>query len=476
MKNLSCLNGYYRSEATRVLAKRRLLKFLLYDGEEAWQTAPHLELVCNKLHEVVAGTCKRLMVFMPPRNGKSEIVSKKFPAWYLGNNPDKEIILSSYSVDLARDFSRIARDTLKKHSELFGEQVARDNSGVEQWGIEGKRGGLVAAGVGTGITGRGSEISIIDDPFKNWQEAASVTIRNNVWEWYKSTLRTRLSPTGAIILVMTRWHEDDLAGRLLQAQKEGGEQWEVISLPACAEAGDILGRPVGEYLWLNRFSKQFYEDAKKALGSMLWAALYQQRPSPASGQVFQRHWWKYYSVMPTRFDEIIQSWDCAFKDLTTSDYVVGQVWGRIGADKYLLDQTRGKLGITATMQAIVNMTAKWPKARRKLVEDKANGTAVIELLTKKIPGLVAIEPEGGKIVRAQAVTPDIESGNVYLPNKELAPWIDDFIEEAAVFPNGKNDDQIDAATQVLNYWIGKENEIKPELIRLRSSISNSKWR
>ena len=180
--------------------------------------------------------------------------------------------------------------------------------------------------------------------------------------------------------------------------------------------------------------------------------------------------------MPTRFDEIIQSWDCAFKDLTTSDYVVGQVWGRIGADKYLLDQTRGKLGITATMQAIVNMTAKWPKARRKLVEDKANGTAVIELLTKKIPGLVAIEPEGGKIVRAQAVTPDIESGNVYLPNKELAPWIDDFIEEAAVFPNGKNDDQIDAATQVLNYWIGKENEIKPELIRLRSSISNSKWR
>ena len=197
--------------------------FIEYDGRGAWQPAKHLDLLCEKLEAVERGELLRLMVFMPPRHGKSEVVSKKFPAWYLGRNPDKEIIISSYSADLAYDFSRIARNTFREWGpKLWGLNLADDSSAVGRWGIQGHRGGLVAAGVGGPITGRGAHVAIIDDPFKNYEEAASETIRQKVLNWYKSTLRTRLAPGGAIVLVMTRWHEKDLAGELEAAMAEEG--------------------------------------------------------------------------------------------------------------------------------------------------------------------------------------------------------------------------------------------------------------
>ncbi len=366
------------------------------------------------------------------------------------------IILASYEADFAATWGRKARDLLEEYGpSLFDIKVSGKSSAANRWDIEGYEGGMVTAGVNGPITGRGADIGIIDDPVKNDQEAMSVTYQERTWEWYKSTFRTRLQRDGAIILIMTRWHENDLAGKLLAAQEEDGEKWDVISLPAMAEESDALGRPLGQVLCPDLFTKEALESIKTAVGSYWWASLYQQRPSPAEGGIIKRDWWQYYRQAPSRFDEVIQSWDCAFKETKDSSYVVGQVWGRRGADKYLLDQVRDRMGFTATIYAIKSLSTKWPEARAKLIEDKANGPAVIDLLKNEVSGLIPVNPEGGKIVRAQAASPDIEAGNIYLPETSIAPWVHDFVEECAAFPNGATDDQVDAMSQALVRFSGK---------------------
>jgi predicted phage terminase large subunit-like protein len=189
------------------------------------------------------------------------------------------------------------------------------------------------------------------------------------------------------------------------------------------------------------------------MGSYEWSALYQQRPSPAEGAIFLRHWWKYYDENPadiaSGMDGIVQSWDMAFKDAKDADYVVGQVWGRKDANRFLLDQTRARLDFPATLRAVLSLSAKWPKTTHIYIEDKANGPAVISTLQSKIQGLIPVNPEGGKVARANAVTGQIESGNVYLPSPSRAKWIEDFIEECAGFPNSAHDDQVDAMSQAL---------------------------
>lgn len=433
--------------------------FIDYDSDGRDKPGRHLDVLDQALQDVSSGAIKRLIVTMPPRHGKSERVSKKFPAWHIGRNPSDEIILASYSIDLSRDFSRIARDTLAQRTEVFPDvSIDRNNQSAESWSIAGQRGGLHAAGVGGPITGRGAKIAIIDDPVKNAEEAASEVMREKVWEWYTSTLYTRLTPDGRIIIVMTRWHEDDLVGRLLRKEQEDiaagtheGDRWTVINFPALAEDGDVLGRATGSPLWPEGgFDGNRLAQIKSDVGSYFFSALYQQRPSAQEGAMLKRHWWQYYEFDPqrTKFDEVLQSWDCTFKDSDGSDYVVGQVWGRIGADKYLLDQVRDRMDINETMQAIIRMTAKWPLAKLKLIEDKANGPAVIQMLRKRIGGMVPVQPEGGKIARVSAVAPEIEAGNVWLPSGK--PWVQDFVEEAAAFPKGANDDQVDAMSQALN--------------------------
>lgn len=419
-------------------------------SEGKWIPYEHLLLLNRKLVDVAAGRIKRLMVLMPPRHGKSELVSKYFPAWYLGTFPDRRIILASYEADFAASWGRKARNLLEEFGpSLFGVKVSSDSSAANRWDIEGHSGGMTTAGVRGPITGKGANVAIIDDPVKNDQEAMSQTYREAAWDWYRATFSTRIQQDGAIILVMTRWHEDDLAGRLLKAQQEGGEKWEVVSLPAIAEEDDLLGRQPGEPLCPELFSKETLESIKKRLGTYWWNALYQQKPSPPEGGILKRSWWKFYKKAPEKFDEVIQSWDMSFKETSSGSYVVGQVWGRIGADKYLLDQIRDRMDFPTTIQAVKTLTAKWPQAKAKLVEDKANGPAVIATLKKEIPGLIAVQPEGSKEARAHAVAPDIEAGNVYLPDPSIAPWIHDFIEECSAFPTGAHDDQVDAMTQAL---------------------------
>lgn len=444
-KPSSLLNSSY--DALRTVTPAHLAWTV---SEGRWFPYEHLLFLNRKLVDVAAGRIKRLIVSMPPRHGKSELVSRYFPAWFLGTFPDKRIMLVSYEADFAATWGRKARDLLEEHGpSLFGIRVSGKSSAANRWDIEGHEGGMVTAGVNGPITGKGADIGIIDDPVKNDQEAMSVTYQERTYEWYKSTFRTRIQRDGAIILIMTRWHENDLAGKLLAAQEEDGEKWEVVNLPAMAEDDDPLGREFGQPLCPDLFSKEALESIKKAVGSYWWASLYQQRPSPVEGGIFKRNWWQYYRSVPDRFDEIIQSWDMTFKDTKTADFVVGQVWGRKGANKYLLDQVRDRMDFPATIQAVRTLSAKWPQAKVKLVEDKANGPAVIATLKKEISGLIPVEPQGSKESRAWAVSPEVEAGNVYLPDPSIAPWVHDFIEECAAFPNSANDDQVDAMSQAL---------------------------
>ncbi|WP_245599936.1 phage terminase large subunit [Paenibacillus harenae] len=444
-------------QATYELARRDFSYFVDVDSEFRDRDGAHLDVLDETLIKVSEGTLKRVIVTMPPRHGKSERVSKKFPAWHVGRNPGDEIILASYSVDLSRGFSRIARDTLIANQDMFGINVDPANQSAESWGTEGYRGGVTAAGVGGAITGKGAKIAIIDDPVKNAEEADSETMREKIWEWYTSTLYTRLTPDGRIIVVMTRWHEDDLVGRLLKKEAdeiaEGthkGERWTVINFPALAEKDDYLGRAEGEPLWPEfGFDQNRMEQIKVDVGSRVFNALYQQRPSAADGNFLKRDWWRYYENPPI-FASMLISVDAAFKDEDDSDYVVIQAWGRTGPNMYLVDQVRAKLNFPATLQSIRNMVAKYPEAHLKLIEDKANGSAIIQTLQREIPGILGINPEGGKVARVNAVSAYIESGNVYLPRTS---WTQDFVEEAASFPNGKNDDQVDAMSQALHRFI-----------------------
>lgn len=435
----------------RRLAKTDLAFFCQYVHRGQWICAAHLALICKILENVENGTFRRLILTMPPRHGKSMTVTETFPAWFLGRNPDKRVIEVSYSDALARDFGEKVRKKIAQFGpEIFGITLDQGRTDKSDWGIKDHRGGMVSAGIGGAITGKGADLMIIDDPIKNRQEADSITYRERLWNEWQSTLITRLHPGGRVVVVLTRWHEDDLAGRLLGRESD---RWQVLNLPALAEADDPLGRAEGDALWREWFGREALLEIKETGGIRDWESLYQGHPTPQQGSILRREWWQTYAGRPEDLvhdmEWIIQSWDCTFKNSDTSDFVVGQVWGRKGANAYLLDQVRGRMDFPATIRAVKGMSAKWPKSTAKLVEDKANGTAVLQTLRKEIPGLIPVEPEGGKVARANAVASFIEAGNVFLPDPRHASWIHDFTEECASFPAGKHDDQVDAMTQAL---------------------------
>lgn len=447
-------------------AQNSLLNFTLFTNPIYQANWHHINLM-NALDRMARGKLKRLMVFMPPRHGKSEIVSRRYPAYMLGRNPNLEIIGTSYSASLAssmnRDVQRIIDSPeygkIFPETTLAGKNVRSSAHGSylrnsDEFEIVGYRGSYKSAGIGGGITGSGADIAIIDDPVKNRAEAESKTYRDKVYDWFASTLYTRLEKDASILITLTRWHEDDLAGRLLKLAENdpNAEQWEIISYPAIFDSKSPNIDPTdprkdGEALWPDKYDERALNIMKTTVGSYEWSALYEQRPTPSSGGIVKREWFLYYVHAPKKFDEIIQSWDLTFKDSNSSDYVVGQVWGRVGADKYLLDQVRGRFSFTQTIRMIKSLSAKWPRARAKYIEDKANGPAVISTLRSQVSGLIPVDPEGSKEARAYAVSPQIEAGNVYLP--ENAPWVHDFIEEWVAFPNGLHDDQVDTTTQAL---------------------------
>jgi predicted phage terminase large subunit-like protein len=446
-------------------AQNGLLNFTLYTKPN-YEINWHHRALARKLNDFANGKIKRLMVFMPPRNGKSELVSRRLPAYLLGKNPDCSIISTSYSADLAsrmnRDVQRIIQS--KEYTELFPATRLNNNrvttrdpvaslQNTEIFEVVGRAGTYRSAGIRGGITGLGANFVIIDDPIKNEEEAASPTIREKIWQEYSSTIYTRLEKDAGILVTMTRWHEDDLAGRLLDQIKNdpAADEWEVVNFPAICEgvSNELDPREIGEALWPNKYPLKRLEGIKSTVGSKTWTALYQQRPAPEEGNVIRQEWWKEYTERPTSFDCQIQSWDLTFTGGKTSDWVVGQVWGKKGADLYLLDQVRRRMTFTETLDAFVAFSAKWPNATAKYVEEAANGYALIDSLKKKISGIIGVKPKSSKVARANAIAPRVEAGNVHLPHPKLASWIPDYKAEWASFPNGVNDDQVDATTQAI---------------------------
>ena len=319
-----------------------------------------------------------------------------------------------------------------------------------------------------------------DDPFKNWQEAHSAARREHVWNWYRSVVRLRLNTEdSALIVVGTRWHQDDLVGRLLDPPDgEEPEPWEVIRLPAIAEEPDPLspnewehlpdplGREPGEVLEPERFSEAAVKARARVLGSYLTAAMEQQRPSSAEGGILKRAWWNYYDARPSALADYLVSWDASFKDADGSSFCVGQVWARSGSLYYLVDQVRDRMDYPTFKRAVESLSAKWPEARVVLIEDKANGPAVIADLRGKLGGIIPVSPEGSKESRAHAVSGVIEAGDVFLPDPSVSDervdrsFVSGFVEECADFPNASNDDQVDAMTQALNRYMNAPPPVK----------------
>lgn len=439
------------ADAARMGWRMSPLGYAWHFTRGAFYMPPHLVMLAEALIDIAMGRCTRLIVTVPPRHGKSETISHYFPVWLLDLFPTLRIGLASYEATFASEWGWKVRSTIKENAAELRVRLAEDFAARSAW-YTNAGGGMFTAGIGGPFTGRGFNVGIIDDPFKNYEEAFSITYRERAWNWYLTTLLPRMEPKGAIIVTMQRWHEDDIVGRLIEQMKSGeGDRWRIIHLPALAEEGDPLGRPVGTALWPQRYNEAYLAKMKRIQGTFLFNAQYQQSPSPAIGTILRRNWWRYYSQLPNvnRLTDWLQSWDMAFKETTTSSFVVGQVWARNEADKYLIDQVRDRMDFVTTISSVRAMTEKWPRAVAKLVEDKANGPAVINTLRRELTGLIAVTPDGSKESRAQAVSPEVESGNIWLPAPAVADWVQDFVDEAARFPVGPNDDQVDAFTQAI---------------------------
>jgi len=421
------------------LARRRLLAFTEYTNE-VYIPAGHHQRIAEKLEAVERGEIDRLMIFMPPRHGKSELASKRFPAWCLGRNPKRQIIAASYNSDLASDFGRNVRNIVAspEFGQVFtGISLAPDSQAANRMNTN--RGGTyVAAGVGTAVTGRGADIALIDDPFKDREEADSERRRDLVWDWYRSTLYTRLMPGGAIVLIQTRWHEDDLAGRLLEHEGriEDGGQWTVLDLPAIDKAGDAL--------WPEWYDVPALTRIKDTIGAREWSALYQQQPQPDEGTYFQREWLQEWTELPAV--NFYGTSDYAVTD-GGGDYTVHRVWG---VDQhgtiYRVAGWRGQSTSDVWIEEKLNLIQRWkplawfgeagviqkaiePMLRRRMIERKVYCR------------LEWISSISDKPTRARGFQARAAMGKV-----RFEPGAD--VSEYLMFPAGKHDDDVDTASLI----------------------------
>lgn len=457
----------------------------------AWKPWKYWLLLGEKFRDAVTGVSPRQLWALPPRYGKSVMASQWGPAWALDRMPTTKIILASYGDELADENARNTRDILATHSEHLRTQLRRDVQRRDRFMTE-QGGGVLGKGLQSGITGFGAHGIVVDDPFKNWQEAHSEAAREAVDMAYKAVVFSRLESDDAWqLIVSTRWHEDDLEGRLIDRMEDKtGQEWELVRIPAIAEQHvpnspdkwlripDILGRAPGEVIEPERFSVGFEEQRRIGLGSFLTAALLQQRPAPDEGGEFKRSWWNLATQMPETYQQMLSSWDMKLKERDSGDFTVGQVWGRNGTKCYLVDSFRGKWTQATTANALCLITIRYPHCRRHIIENAGYGPEVMDALRVPAPayevsdnmaaqlgmseeerelvakirrrgvsGLIPNNVRGSKTVRARAVAPYVEGGDVWV--NAHAPWLADFLDEVSAFDQGNYDDQVDAMSQAL---------------------------
>jgi predicted phage terminase large subunit-like protein len=450
---------------------------------------PHLEMlshrVASAVRDVERGKNRMMAISMPPRTGKSNLLSQYTPLWILRRHPEWDIVTASYDSSLTGGWARNIRTMIEKNPDL-GIALTPDGGAGTQWDtIEG--GGMFSTSVRGSMTGRGARVLIIDDPIKDFIESHSTAYRQSLWDWWLSVAFTRLEPPYLVLVVMTRWHEDDFVGRLLNPDYEGDPRdWERISLPAISDGdGDVLHRPAGEPLTspiLKETRVQAldrWDSVRRAVGMYTFSAMYQQRPAPARGAIFDSGWWRFWTRDPDKATEDgkvvyidpgkmvngkwCDSWDASFKSGINElgGWVVGQRWVRAGANRYMVAQKRGRWSFTDTIREL-QIWARPDDSQRspwghlvhdRLIEERANGAAIIDTLKEVISGLKPINPTVSKEARSRAVTPEIESGNVYLPlpTDPGNEWVMDLLSELRNFPNDVADDQVDTLTQALSF-------------------------
>ena len=453
---------------------------LTHNGE--YKAFEHHKYVCNVIQEAIDDRERNIkeqnqkrifiMLNMPPRHGKSMTVSETLPSYFIGKYPNSRSLLISYNDDLATRFGKKNREKIVRYGkEIFNVEIDPSTRSAVEWGLDGLNSGLVySRGVGSGITGLGCDLNIIDDPIKNRTEANSITERNKIWNEWIDSISTRSQPYSITIIIMTRWHEDDLSGRLLSTEYGKVLDWKIVNLPLeCDEyhievEGNPLNRKLCEPLWPEMYGKEFVEMRKSYPES--YNALFQGRPSSQEGNLLKREWWGYYDKndLPKKVYKIITV-DAAFKDTSKSDFVVIQCWGKYAENYYLIDQIRGRQDFVKTIESIREMNNRHKDTIGIYIEEKANGAAIIRVLRSEIGGIIPVIPKESKEARVHAVSHLIEGGYVYLPKEE--PFSNDFVEECAAFPKGANDDMVDCMSMGLNRLINVvtalEVEPKPRL-------------
>lgn len=468
-----------REESIRA-AREDFLEFVL-ECKDEFIVNFHHEIICERLTRLASQKGQRVIITVPPQYGKSELISRLFPAWVLGRNPKAKIILASYSSVLANGFNRDAQDYIDSdaYRRVFpNTKIPPDCRGIRRESevqTSGK-GYLYTVGIGGSTTGKSANpLLIIDDPIKDMAEALNDETRAKMQEWFNAVALTRCSMDSNIIVMHTRWHDDDLAGYLIDKGEKDSEatQWEVINFPAIADPDDADlrmhprdPRKKGEALWPDvKGDEAFLKKLKRDLGSVIFNALFQGKPNLDSGNMINPNDFRTYNTMPEKFDKMIISVDCSFRETKTSDFVSIQTWGRIGIDKYLVDQFLERMSFQKTIDRMIDMIEAYPDASAKLVEAKANGDAVIDSIKGEVYGVIAIEPTDSKLVRATAITPQIEAGNVWLPAEAIARFdVAGFKRTCAKFPKVKNDDEVDAMTQALEYLSKGENHYLRKLL------------
>lgn len=444
----------------RAVLQTDYCEYVKYVHHGAWKVTPFHSMLCGYVQNFVERETELpyeiLVITTPPQHGKSQSITETLPSWYLGKHPDRHVIEISYNEDFAIKFGRRNRRKIEEFGEdVFGLHLTKDNNRAVEFETT-EHGGMISRGVGTGVTGQPCQLMIIDDPIKNRKEAFSKSRRDLIYDEWLMSFKTRLAPHSKVILIMTRWHEDDLAGRLLAEEKN----IKLLRFPCeCEEEDSVvekaLGRHIGDALCPeigkgNAWLKEYKEGLVSREGSMTWNALFQGRPTAMEGNVIERDWWEYYEEQP-QINTWVMSVDASFKDEEQSDFVAIQVWGKNNADIYLIDAVKKHLSFPDTIVEIRRLRAMYPECTTTLIEDRANGSAIIRMLRYEMTGIIPVQPIGSKMARVQAILGAIESGNVHLPKHKR--FTGDFVEECSAFPNSAHDDQVDAMSQALNRLI-----------------------
>lgn len=477
MTKLNEVEAVGLTEMETEMARRKYAAYFLLANAPEAKLYPHVKIICDAIQKIIDGQQQFLIIELGPQHGKSMAITETLPSYYLMRYPDKKVMVTAYGENLYSQFADSNRDKFTRLApKLFGLTTSKNTA--NQFDVRNHKGEAFFTSMLGSATGHSADLLIIDDPIKNSEEAMSPTVKEKIWKEWTNTFSTRLQNNSSVIVIATRWTTDDLSGRLLQQK---AYDWQEIKLPAIATGipkgqTDIIGRHNGEALCPELHTLNALLAQKKNLGTHAFNALYQQSPTIEGGNIIKREWIKYYvpdretmlalgltenevAILPRHLDESVQAWDATFKSKANDDYVAGQTWSRRGANVYLrTGWCHKRLSFTQTLDAIRSQSRMYPEATAKLVEDKANGPAIIDTLKREIAGIMPVSPgSDSKEARAASVSPLFEAGQIYVPHPRWHPETEDLVEEWIGFPNMPHDDQVDSMVYAVRRLLRNSN-------------------